>query len=121
MAPQALKSSQAWTGLEGVPIVPPESGLSGSALGLWGQHLVQHAQHRPVAIASSAVSLRGGLQGSSSSPPSTSHCHAAIGCLKRDTLLQQADLSDGSADATNLRSCWLSCLSSCSEGRWKLP
>ena len=58
-----------------------------------GQHLVQHAQHRPIAIAISAVSLRDGLQGSSSSPPSTSHCHAAIGCLKRATLLQQADLS----------------------------
>jgi len=37
--------------------------------------------------------LRGGLQGSSASPPSNSHCHAAIGCLKRATLLQQADLS----------------------------
>ena len=72
-------------------------------LGPWGQHLVQHAQHRPVTIASSAVSLRGGLQGSSSSPPSTSHCHDAIGCLKRATLLQQADLS----------ACCQQCLPSC--------
>ena len=54
-------------------------------------------------FASSAVSLCGGLQGSSSSPPSTSHCHDAIGCLKRATLLQQADLS----------ACCQQCLPSC--------
>ena len=76
--------------MEIVPVVPTE--LSLSALELWGQHLVQYAQHRPIAIASSAVSLRGGLQGSSSSPPSTSHCHAAIGRLKRATLLQRLRL-----------------------------
>ncbi len=61
--------------------------LSGSALGLWGQHPVQHAQYRPIAITSLAVSLRGGLQSSSSSPPSVSPCHAATGRLKRTALL----------------------------------
>ena len=50
--------------------MPPGPSLSGSALELWGSHLVQHSQPRPMAIASSAVSLRGGLQGSSSSLPS---------------------------------------------------
>ncbi len=74
------------------PVTPPEPSLSGSALGLWGQHPVQHAQYRPVAIASPAVSLRYSLQSSSSSPPSVSHCPAAIRHLKRTALLQQADL-----------------------------
>ena len=78
--------------MEGVPTVPPKPSLSGSALGLWGQHPVQHAQYRPVAIASLAVILRGGLHSSSSSLPSISRCHAATGCLKR-TALQQADFS----------------------------
>ena len=67
--------------------------LSGSALGLWGQHPVQHAQYTPIATASPAVSLRDGLQSSSSSPPSVSPCHAATGRLKRTAVLQQADFS----------------------------
>ncbi len=74
-------------------VVPPEPSLSGSALGLWGQRPVQHALYRPVAIASPAVSLRGGLQSSSSSPPSISYCHAAIGRLKRAAHPQQTDFS----------------------------
>jgi len=45
--------------LEGVPAGPPGPSLSGSALGLRGQHLVQHAQHRPIVVASSAVSQLG--------------------------------------------------------------
>ena len=67
--------------------------LSGSALGLWGQHPVQHAQYGPIATASPAVSLRDGLQSSSSSPRSVSPCHAATRRLKRTGVLQQADFS----------------------------
>ncbi len=46
--------------MEGVPVVPPEPSLSGSALGLWGQHPVQDAQYKTVAISS----LRDSLQSS---------------------------------------------------------
>ena len=59
----------------------------------YGASILFSNLNRPVAIASRAVSLRGGLQSSSSSPSSIRHCHAAIGCLKRTALLQQADFS----------------------------
>ena len=91
--------------MKSVPVVPHEPSLSGSALGLWGQQLVQHAQDKPTAIASSGVRLPGGPQGSSSSPPSTSHCHAAIGRLKRTTFFNRQISQPTDSSATTNTAC----------------
>ena len=55
--------------MKGVPAVPPEPSLSGSAMGLWCRHLVQHSQLGQLAVASSAVRVCDSFQS-----PSASQC-----------------------------------------------
>ncbi len=59
----------------------------------------------PVAITSPAVSLRNSLQSSSSSPPSISHCHAAIQHLNEPLFFNRQLFQSAASSATTNSAC----------------